>query len=190
MTKRLDFTHGRIRLVSPAVEMFEVWRAAHLGSGPPQSPTNAPPRSSEECTLEQYLKLLEHVDSLRAKGDHGLSILRVSDGAQVGVLSLFDGVDGPSQSIFIGYTLFNQYWGNGYATEAVRAGLSIAFEKLNMHRVEALVELDNLASIRVVERAGFRKEGTSRRRIFQRGEWRDVYVYAFTEEDQTVLLEG
>lgn len=190
MTTTINFPYGRIRLASPTAEHFEAWRDAHLGAGPPQSPTNAPARPPEECTREHFEALLDRLQWLRSSGSHGLSILRESDGAQVGVLSLFDRVDGPSKSIFMGYTIFNQHWGNGYATEAARAGLRVAFGQLELHRVEALTELDNHASIRVLEKVGFRLEGLARRRIFQRDAWRDVHVYALTAEELDNLPAG
>ena len=101
----------------------------------------------------------------------------------MGTLSLFDRVDGPSQSIFLGYHIFNQHWGSGYATEAVTGAKQIVFEEFGLHRIESLVEIDNPASIRVLEKNGFRHEGTSKRRLQLRGEWRDAHIFALTLEE-------
>ncbi len=180
---QIDYPSGRIRLVTPHPGLYEAWRDAHAGSAPPMSPTNAPPRPPEERSREHYDALLDRLEWLRSNGNHGLTILRQSDGVQLGVLSLFDRVDGHSKSIFMGYNLFNQHWGQGYATEAVRAGLCVAFETLELHRVEALTEVNNQASIRVLERCGFRREGLAKRRIHQRGEWQDTFIYALTAEE-------
>ena len=59
----------------------------------------------------------------------------------------------------LGYNIQNQYRNKGYATEASKLGLKIAFQKLNFHRVEAATELGNRASQKVALKAGLVKEG-------------------------------
>ncbi len=62
----------------------------------------------------------------------------------------------------LGYEVSRPYWRQGIASEAVRAVLRFAFEELHLHRVEAFPTMDNRASVRLLERLGFTREGTAR----------------------------
>jgi ribosomal-protein-alanine N-acetyltransferase len=66
------------------------------------------------------------------------------------------------RSAFLGYDLTREHWGRGIATEAVRAVLVHGFEQMELHRVEAVTIVDNVRSIRLLERVGFRLEGVRR----------------------------
>jgi [ribosomal protein S5]-alanine N-acetyltransferase len=82
-----------------------------------------------------------------------------------------------------GFVLNRRYWNRGYATEASGALLDTAFSVLRLHRVIATCDTRNVASSRVMEKAGMRREGFFRRDVFQKGEWRDSYLYARLETD-------
>ena len=88
-----------------------------------------------------------------------------------------------NRSAEVGYSLAREYWNQGFMTEALRAVLDLAFRKLNLHRVEAQHETDNPASGRVMLKAGMRHEGTMRGRLFNKGRFVDVDVYAILRED-------
>ncbi|MCU0521933.1 MAG: GNAT family N-acetyltransferase [Anaerolineae bacterium] len=62
----------------------------------------------------------------------------------------------------VGYTIAKAYWRQGIGTEAVRAVVRFAFEELHLHRVEAFPTMDNTASVRLLEKLGFTREGTAR----------------------------
>ena len=61
--------------------------------------------------------------------------------------------------------------------------MEFAFEKINIHRLEAYVAPPNIASVRVLEKAGFVQEGLLRKLLFINGEWVDHYMYALLKED-------
>ena len=82
------------------------------------------------------------------------------------------------------YSLLPDYWGQGYATEAVRGLIGYAFEELGLHRLEAGVATGNLASIRVLEKAGMTREGLKRKILPIRGTWVDNFHYAILDEDE------
>ena len=63
-------------------------------------------------------------------------------------------------------------------TEAVRAVLAFGFGQLGLHRLFATVHPDNLASLRLLERVGMRREGVLRQEAFIKGEWWDVVYWA------------
>jgi RimJ/RimL family protein N-acetyltransferase len=76
----------------------------------------------------------------------------------------------------LGYHIQNQYWGKGYATEACRRALQIAFQELGFHRVEAATELKNKASIQVAKNIGMLFEG-KRVKYFPDNGGIDMVVY-------------
>lgn len=82
------------------------------------------------------------------------------------------------QSCEIGYKLDMLSWHQGYAFEAVEKCIDIAFYELNLHRICAHIMPDNLASIRLVERIGFEREGIARKSAMVRGVWQDHAVYS------------
>ena len=77
----------------------------------------------------------------------------------------------------VGYALRRDAWGRGHATDALRALLAFAFDALRLHRLEADVDPRNAASIRVLERLGFRYEGCLRERWHLSGELQDAALY-------------
>ena len=84
----------------------------------------------------------------------------------------------------IGYAYRRDVWGRGYATEAARALVAFGFEQLGMHRIFSYVDVDNVASARVLEKAGMQREGLVRHDAFMHGQWRDSYLYAILEDDR------
>jgi RimJ/RimL family protein N-acetyltransferase len=83
----------------------------------------------------------------------------------------------------IGYWLGRAFWGPGLATAAVGGLTGHAFRTHALTRVYALPFADNAASIRVLEKAGYRCEGRLRRAAVKDGRVRDQAVYAITDED-------
>lgn len=81
------------------------------------------------------------------------------------------------------YNLIPKFWGNGYATEVAREMIKFGFTKCGLHRIEAGVATQNTASIKVLEKAGMRREGVRRKILPIRGEWKDNYHYAILEDD-------
>jgi [ribosomal protein S5]-alanine N-acetyltransferase len=96
----------------------------------------------------------------------------------IGNISLSDVIRGPLQCCYIGYSLSKEHNGKGYATEAVRLAVEYAFQELKLHRVEAGVMLHNVASMRVLEKAGFHKEGIFVKNVKINGKWEDHQHYA------------
>jgi ribosomal-protein-alanine N-acetyltransferase len=78
----------------------------------------------------------------------------------------------------LGYVLGRPHWGQGYATEAIRALVSFGFESLALHRIWATCDARNAASARVLEKLGMKREGHLRHDVRRKGEWRDSYLYA------------
>jgi RimJ/RimL family protein N-acetyltransferase len=83
----------------------------------------------------------------------------------------------------IGFTLSPAHQGHGYATEAVRGLLEYAFFTLGLHRVIGNCDARNLASARVLERAGMRQEAHFIEDYWSKGEWTSSLIYAILERE-------
>ena len=108
---------------------------------------------------------------------------RVEDGVIVGSINLSQIFRGGFQSAYLGYYVGAEFARQGYATEALELVLKYAFEKLQLHRLEANIQPSNRASIALVKRAGFVREGFSRRYLKICGRWRDHERWAIIAED-------
>ena len=81
------------------------------------------------------------------------------------------------------YKLAPEFWGKGYATEVGKALIKFGFEEMNLHRIDAGAHIENVASIRVLEKIGMIREGQHRKILPIRGDWYDNYHYAIIETD-------
>lgn len=77
----------------------------------------------------------------------------------------------------VGFALAEAVWGKGYMTEVLCPLLTFAFDTLGLHRLEADVDPRNARSIKVLGRAGFRREGYLRERYHLAGELQDAVIY-------------
>jgi [ribosomal protein S5]-alanine N-acetyltransferase len=94
-------------------------------------------------------------------------------------------MDRQTRTADFGFVFNRRYWNQGYALEAAGATLRAAFKSLSLHRVWATCDTRNVGSWRVLEKTGMRREGLFRGDVFQKGEWRDSYLYARIEGDET-----
>ena len=92
-----------------------------------------------------------------------------------------------NRSAEIGYSLSRAYWNRGLMTEALEAILDFCFETLRLNRVEAQHEVDNPASGAVMRHAGMRREGLLRQRVYNKGQYVDVELYAILRADYRKL---
>lgn len=83
----------------------------------------------------------------------------------------------------IWYKINVDFWNQGYATEAIRAVIRFGFDRLKLHRIEAGCAVENLASIRVLEKAGMTQEGRKRQILPLVTGWMDSFEYAILDEE-------
>lgn len=81
------------------------------------------------------------------------------------------------------YKLHVSEWGKGYATEAVARIIEFGFVDLLLHRIEAGCAVENKASVRVLEKAGMKREGMRRKILPLKTGWADNYIYGILEDD-------
>jgi ribosomal-protein-alanine N-acetyltransferase len=83
----------------------------------------------------------------------------------------------------IGYAMSRLYWGMGLMTEAVQEIIDYGFKVKDLNRIQAMCEIPNIGSARVMEKAGMSYEGILREYMIQHGEFRDMKLYAITRKD-------
>jgi ribosomal-protein-alanine N-acetyltransferase len=110
------------------------------------------------------------------------SFLISVDGSAVGSISLKPGSDIERVGAEIGYWLAKEYWGRGIMTDALRALTGYAFNQLGLNRVFAVPFTHNAASARVLEKAGYAREGVMRRSAIKDGKLLDQYLYAACDD--------
>jgi ribosomal-protein-alanine N-acetyltransferase len=119
----------------------------------------------------------------RAETDQGFAFVVEHEGMMVGRVTLSDVRRGRAQSAVLGYWIAEEWRGRGFAAAAARLAVEFAFFEAGLHRVEAGVMPRNAASIRVLEKAGFREEGLNVRLLRINGVWEDHKLFAITAEE-------
>ncbi|WP_429312438.1 GNAT family N-acetyltransferase [Paenibacillus mucilaginosus] len=136
-------------------------------------------RREDFYTLEgQRNRIGDHLRKKSRDEAYFFGIFHPSSGDLIGTITLMEVLRGALQSCFIGYMLDRVYNGQGRMSEAVRLMVAYAFGPLGLHRIEAGVMPHNAGSIRVLEKAGFVREGLARKNVNINGQWQDHLVFA------------
>jgi len=130
-------------------------------------------------TAEAYDRLLARTEDDRYDP---LFVCLRDHGPIVGFFNISEIVRGFFQSAFLGYGAVAAHAGHGYMSDGLQLVLARAFTDLRLHRLEANIQPGNTASIALVERAGFVREGFSERYLKIGGRWRDHEHWAIRAE--------
>lgn len=174
---------GRVYLRHPVMPDYAPWaelRAmsrAHLTPWEPQWARDELTRSNFRRRLRQYNREM--------RDDQGYAFLVFSEANSrlVGGLNLSNVRRGAAQAASLGYWMGAPFAGHGLMTDAVRAIIQFAFGPLRLHRLEAACLPSNTASKRVLEKAGFTREGLARRYLRINGQWQDHELFALLHDD-------
>ena len=111
----------------------------------------------------------------RSRRSDGTSLLirRLEDGTIVGAIEISQIVRGAFRSAYLGYQIGVRWRQQGYMSEGLALAVAYGFRTLGLHRLEANIQPTNTASIAVVRRLGFSREGYSPRYLKISGRWRD-----------------
>jgi RimJ/RimL family protein N-acetyltransferase len=110
-------------------------------------------------------------------------IIEKKDGSKIGFIAHFYVLHVAGRQLEIGYSLVPSERGKGYCTEATQLMVDYLFLSKDTMRIQAQTDPRNVASHKVLEKVGFKKEGTLRKSFFMRGEWRDAYIYSILREE-------
>jgi ribosomal-protein-alanine N-acetyltransferase len=129
---------------------------------------------------KEFAKLLERSD---LRNSIWFFVCRTEDERIVGAFHLDQIVYGNFRSAYVGYYAGEPFAGRGYMSEGLRLVLRHAFARLKLHRVEANIQPNNAASLALVRRNGFKREGYSPRFLKIGGRWRDHERWAILREE-------
>ncbi|WP_433513052.1 GNAT family N-acetyltransferase [Nonomuraea sp. CA-143628] len=164
---------GRVTLrrmtVDDQDEFTELVRASADLFGPYMSLPTTPP--------DFHAFLGKFTDPLLAEG---LVVCLRDTGAMAGNININSIIRGRAQTASLGYAAFAPTAGQGYMSEGLRLAMRYAFEELRLHRLEAQIQPGNQASLKLVQRHGFRSEGCSPELLFIDGAWRDHERWVIT----------
>jgi ribosomal-protein-alanine N-acetyltransferase len=122
-------------------------------------------------------RIRRYAEDLRTDQGYAFLIIRSSDSALVGGLTLANIRRGVAQAGSLGYWMGQPFARQGYMTTAVRAIIPFAFATLRLHRIEAACIPTNAGSIRLLEKTGFVREGYAREFLCINGVWQDHLLY-------------
>jgi ribosomal-protein-alanine N-acetyltransferase len=140
--------------------------------------------ASDELSRASFRRRVRHyLRDLREDVGYALFIFAATTGDLVGGLTLCNVRRGVTQSCTLGYWVGARYAKQGYMTAAVRAVIPFVFDQLELHRLEAACLPTNAASIKLLEKTGFKREGLARRYLRINGVWQDHLLYALLDTD-------
>jgi ribosomal-protein-alanine N-acetyltransferase len=128
-------------------------------------------------------RIRRYQDEIRDDHAYPFFIFRQADQILLGGITLSNVTRGMTQTATLGYWMGERYANRGYMTRAVKALAPFAFGALRLHRLEAACLPHNLASMRLLEKLGFQREGLARGLVCIAGRWQDHIVYALLADD-------
>jgi ribosomal-protein-alanine N-acetyltransferase len=168
--------HAVIRV--PEMSDYEQWAALRavsrefLTPWEPIWPANDLTRTAFRSRIRQYWRDIDE------DAAYPYFIFDAQGQVLVGALTLSNVRRGVAQTGTLGYWIGLPHARQGYMTSAVRLTLDFAFRHLGLHRVEASCLPHNQASIRLLQKCGFAREGLARGYLKIAGEWRDHLLFA------------
>ena len=137
-------------------------------------------------TLESATEELELYCIRRFKENRGIrwGIVRKGSEELIGKCGYYDW-NKTSRRAEVGYDLEPAHWGEGIMTEALCAVLRYGFEEMGLNRIQAIIDSENVKSIKLVERLGFKKEGVLRQNSYFRGQFRDEVCFSLLKKEWT-----
>jgi [ribosomal protein S5]-alanine N-acetyltransferase len=128
-------------------------------------------------------RLRRYAEDQRSDIAYAFLIFRSDDQTMVGGLTLANIRRGVAQAGAIGYWVGAPFARQGFMTAAVRAFIPFGFGTLRLHRLEAACIPTNAASVGLLEKTGFQREGYAREYLCINGIWQDHLLYARLKDD-------
>lgn len=173
----------RVRLRIPTIDdvpLLDAWRL-NIADGLGVFNDFGQPFKSQMKTAEE-MRFIEE--------DHGTFMVeRLADGVAIGTIDWRPVMYGPnpeSRAWAFGISLAAEGRGQGYGAEAIRLLVDYLFETTPATRIEGSTDIENVASQRALEKAGFIREGIARKAQFRAGELHDLVLYGRLRDDPAV----
>lgn len=140
---------------------------------------------SSPYTLDQARAFLKEMEIVQVGAPGRWYQLAVERQCQPGLIGdcAFEVLADDERQAHIGFTFAPAFQKQGYATEAVKCLLDYVFGELHLHRVAATCDVENEASVRLLERLGMRREAELIENVWFKGAWGSEYVYALIDKE-------
>ena len=135
----------------------------------------------EQVSKSELMKGYDNPSNLFILLEAKKFIIQKKDGTRIGEIRHF--LDKPHHLMELACWLVPSESKKGYATEATQLMVDYLFLSKEIARIQAIVDVRNIAAQRVLEKAGFQREGTVRDGYFNRGEWRSEYLYGILRRE-------
>ena len=170
-------------LRTPQMSDYAAWAELRAKSRDFLTPWE-PRWSSSELTRASFRRRIRHYHrDVREDIAYPFFVFSTPENQLMGGLTLSNVRRGVSQACTLGYWVGLPYARRGRMSASLRAVVPFVFETLGLHRIEASCLSANAASIRLLEKLGFRREGLARRYLMINGHWQDHLLYALLEDD-------
>lgn len=163
---------------------YESWYVGFSGRLPKQSKYDEGQVDLTDCDFNWFSNLCERHQKLALKDQvYIFGIFLRETNQHLGNVDFSTLRREENQWATLGYSIHNQYWGQGFGKEAVRALLIAGFENLGYHRIEAAINLDNQLSIALARSVGLKEECIRRGFFYENEQWVDHFIYAAIPSD-------
>jgi ribosomal-protein-alanine N-acetyltransferase len=167
-----------VMLRTPQMSDFTEWATLRERSRSFLTPWE-PTWPADDLTRTSFRRRIKrYSEDQRSDIAYAFFVLRSDDGTLVGGLTLANIRRGCAQAGSLGYWMGAPHARHGYMTAAVRAIVPFAFGTLKLHRIEAACIPANIASVRLLEKTGFEREGFARKYLCIDGAWQDHLLFA------------
>lgn len=182
--RKLRIETERLTLRPPVHADFRNWSALRLGSEEFLTPWE-PAWAADHLSRKAFTNRVYWAQRSVAAGTAlPLFLIRRSDEALLGAITLDNIRRGPAQAGTLGYWTGEQFARQGYMREAIEASVHHAFTRLDLSRIEAACLPSNVASRGLLEKCGFKYEGVAQSYLQINGRWRTHVLYAALRSDR------
>ncbi|WP_340391118.1 GNAT family N-acetyltransferase [Macrococcoides caseolyticum] len=177
MIDNLKYETERLEIRPLSINDYESWLKSFLNRSHSKYKYDDGLIDMSICTENWFRDLIDKHQSLIKDDDTYILAIFDKKGRHLGMVNIVTIRRGNFQWGECGYFIHNQFWRNGYAFEAMSKVLFIANKVLEFHRLEAHVNIDNLPSIKLLEKLNFEFECTRKNFIYEFGQWTDNHIY-------------
>jgi RimJ/RimL family protein N-acetyltransferase len=135
----------------------------------------------EQKSKSERMKQFDNPSNLAILAERKRFLIRKKDGTRMGIIN--HRLNQPYKTMEIVCFLIPSERGKGYGTEAIQLMIDYLFLSKDIVRIQAITNVRNKAAQRVLEKTGFRIEGTARRLLLVRGVWTDYYLHSILREE-------
>lgn len=178
----MELAEGPVGLRPLRLRDAAAWREVRARNAEWLRPWDATPPDSSVTPPPTFHQMVRRLNA-QARAGEAFPWAITYQGRLVGQLTIAEITRGSAQNCHVGYWVDQAVAGRGIVPTAVALAVDHCFFTAGLHRVEVNVRPENLASLRVVEKLGFRREGVKLRYLHIDGAWRDHLSFALTVEE-------